>query len=86
MSPKSGPALSTRPSRHARMKGVSSTPETPQSSPKVVNFRLPPALAQEARVKSVQDAESLQSFYETCTRAWLAGLIDPAELRAQLPQ
>ncbi|WP_280466546.1 hypothetical protein [Nocardia cyriacigeorgica] len=53
-------------------------------SPKVMNFRLPPAVAQQVRVKSVQDAESLQSLYETCTRAWLAGLIDPAELRAKL--
>lgn len=62
---------------------MSSTSE-PQSSPKVMNFRLSPALAQEVRVKSVQDSETLQSLYETCTRAWLAGLIDPVKLRAKL--
>lgn len=55
-----------------------------QPSPKVMNFRLPPQTAQEVRVKIAQDGETQQALFETFTRAWLAGLIDPAALRTQL--
>jgi hypothetical protein len=66
------------------MKGVSPASKSPKYELKLVNFRLPAPVMRQVRIKSAQDAETLQALYETCSRAWLAGLIDPSELRAEL--